>query len=356
MVYGGLGNLGLTCAINTLIQCITHTPVLRKFFLQNIFNENTLAYQLKDVIELLYVKNVTVAPKGFLNKLFTTFPDILHFGEQHDLCELWMLISDKIADEIGQPIPPPPKKLEDDPNNLDNKIHHMIYNCNNKKMSKFVENIQGIQISILQCNNTVCHEQYYNPEVFTTMMVDIPSLSSYSHSHYKTDLINLLLDFYKIEDLASDTWKCDKCEKQNGARKQSKLLKMPRVLIVVLKRFLMTETGNFRKITDPVDISADLEFGFDNKTFKYSLCAMGNHLGSYNGGHYNAITRTKVTDNTRYNTNQSQNSQNSQNKQDNQYEWTCYDDTTCYTMKNSYNDILANNKEAYILFYQIVLD
>jgi ubiquitin C-terminal hydrolase len=254
-----------------------------------------------------------------------------------------MLISDKIADEIGQPIPPPPKKLEEDPANLENKIHHMIYNCNNKKMSKFVENIQGIQISILQCKNSNCNEQYYNPEVFTTMMVDIPP----SQTQKRIDLINLLLDFYKIEELASETWKCDKCAQQYGARKQSKLLKMPKVLIVVLKRFLMTETGNFRKITDSVDISPDLEFGFENKAFKYRLCAMGNHLGSYNGGHYNAIIKSKLP---------KTNSTDQQDKQEKQYEWTCYDDTTCYPLKNNETEILANNKEAYILFYQIISD
>jgi ubiquitin C-terminal hydrolase len=335
MPSGGLGNLGLTCAINTLIQCITHTPILRKFLLQNNFNENTLAYQLKDVIELLYVKNATVAPKGFLNRLFTLFPDILHFGEQHDLCELWMLISDKIADEIGQPIPPPPKTLEEDPNNLENKIHHTIYNCNNKKMSKWIENIQGMQVSVLQCNNPSCNEKYYNPEVFTTMMVDIPI-----EKH--KDLTHLLLDFYKIEELSNSTWKCDKCHQQQGAKKQCKIVKIPKVLIIVLKRFLMTENGNFKKINDPIDITTELEFGFDNKFYKYKICSIGNHLGGYNGGHYNAIVAT--------------NEINKPTQPNNTYIWDCYDDTSCYTIHKNEAEILLNNREAYILFYQLVRD
>ena len=354
MLYGGLGNLGLTCAINTLIQCITHTPALRKFLLQNNFATDTLTYQLKDVVELLYLKKVTVAPKGFLHKLFTLFPDILRFGEQHDLCELWMLIADKIADEIGQPIPSPPKTLEEDPNNLENKIHHTIYNCNNKKMSKWIENIQGLQISILQCKNTSCHETYYNPEVFTTMMVDIPIEKN-------KDLINLLLEFYKIEELDSATWKCDKCGEKCGAKKQCKLVKMPKVLIIVLKRFLMTENGNFKKINDPIDITPDLEFKFDSKIYKYKLYAIGNHMGSYNGGHYNALIATKnsthentqehIQENTQEHIQENTQENITQDKQSN---WNCYDDSTCYPITDNDDNILLNTREAYILFYQII--
>ena len=67
---------------------------------------------------------------------------------------------------------------------------------------------------------------------------------------------------------------------------------------------------------------------------------MGNHLGSYNGGHYNAISLNKET----------------KENQNNSYEFTCYDDTMCYTMNNTEKDILINNKEAYILFYQLIID
>jgi ubiquitin C-terminal hydrolase len=319
MPSGGLGNLGLTCAINALIQCITHTSSLRSFFINNTFNESTLAYQFKDVIQLLYIQQATVAPKALLHRLYSLFPNSFHHGEQHDICELWMLISDKIAEEVGQNIPPPPKTLEEDPNNLENKLHHVLYQCNNKTTSQWIETIQGIQISILQCKNNACLEQYYNPELFTTITVDIPT-------DKPTDLAELLLDFYKIEEM--DGWKCDKCTQCLGAKKQSKLLKLPKVLIIVIKRFLMTEDGSFKKIHNGVNISNDLEFTFDNKTHKYKLNGYGNHLGSYHGGHYTASVC---------------NTENEVNK------WLYYDDTHYSELRDI--DFISN-KEAYILFYE----
>ena len=54
MPSGGLGNLGLTCAINALIQCITHTPSLRTFFINNslwIIQQSNIIC----VIEVAYV-------------------------------------------------------------------------------------------------------------------------------------------------------------------------------------------------------------------------------------------------------------------------------------------------------------
>ena len=320
MPSGGLGNLGLTCAINALIQCITHTPSLRTFFINNSFDESTLSYQFKDVIELLYIKEASVAPKALLARLYTLFPNNLRHGEQHDICELWMLISDKIAEEVGQNMPAPPKLLEDDPNNLENKLHHVVYNCNNKKISDWIQYIQGIQISLLQCKNSNCLEQYYNPELFTTLTIDIPHINN----DKTIDLSSLLLNFYKIEEM--DGWKCDKCKQTQGANKQSKLVKLPKVLIIVIKRFLMTENGSFQKIHSGVNISNDLEFSFNNKTYKYNLYSCGNHLGSYHGGHYTATVY-------------------------NEHNCLYYDDTHIIKLdKPPYE----SNKEVYILFYEMI--
>ena len=328
MLSGGLGNLGLTCALNALIQCITHTPTLRNFFIENTFGDSTLAYQFKDVIELLYIKKATVAPKALLHRLYEFFPNNLHHGEQHDICELWMLISEKIAEEVGQVIPAPPKTLEQDPNNIDNKLHHVMYQCNNKKMSKWLEYIQGIQVSILQCKNDTCSEQYFNPELFTTLTVDTPIDKS-------SDISDLLLDFYKIDEM--DGWKCDKCKQTCGAQKQAKLYRLPQVLIIVIKRFHMTENGRFQKIYNGINISDDLEFTFNNQTYKYKLRSFGNHMGNYNGGHYTATINNTITDDTL--------SISSDNN------WLYYDDTQIMKLDTPQ---FTSNRDVYILFYEMI--
>jgi ubiquitin C-terminal hydrolase len=319
MPSGGLGNNGATCAVNALIQCITHTPLLRRFFLKGDFSEDTLAYQFKDVIKLIHEQQATVSPNGLLRKMYSLFPNILHPGEQHDICELWMLISDKIAEETGESIPPPPKTLEEDPNNLDNKVHHILYNCNNKKTSKWIQLIQGIQLGILQCNN--CLENYHNPELFTALTIDIPI-------NRVSDLTELLLDFYKVEKMDADGWKCDKCGQKQGAKKQTQLAKLPKILIVVIKRFLMNDRGFSIKIQDPVDISEKLDFNFNNKTFKYKLVSYGNHHGNCGGGHYTATVCNE--------------------------EWLYYDDTNVHQIKDTNH--FTNNREAYILFYEMIND
>jgi ubiquitin C-terminal hydrolase len=322
MSSGGLGNLGQTCAVNALIQCITHTPLLRNYFLNNEFDTTTIAYQIKDVIQLLYVQHSTVAPRALLYVLYKVFSKMLQPGEQHDICELWMLISDKIAEDVGEPLPPPPNPLDNDPNNLENKLHHVIYNSNNKKISPWIKYIQGVQISLLQCSNPSCLEKYNNPEVFTTLTVDIPKKGTH-------ELKDLLLQFYRIETLDVEGWKCDKCQQQIGAKKQIQLVKLPKILIIVIKRFAMTATGEFAKIIQPVHIDSELEFTFNNKTSKYSLFAVGNHYGNYNGGHYTASARDE----------------------NDPFKWINYDDTNVNPLQNL--EFLKDNKEAYILFYQM---
>jgi len=328
---GGLGNLGATCAVNTLIQCITHTTLLRKFFLKNTFDEVSISYQIKDVLQLIYEKHATVAPKALLYRLYQLFPNNLHHGEQHDLCELWMLISDKVAEEIGQPMQPPSKTLEEAPNDLENKIHHTIYNCNNKKFSPWIKIIQGIQLGILQCAKQQCSEKYYNPEIFSTLTVDIQK-----NATSVPELRDLLLQFYTIENLDVEGWKCDKCNEQVGAKKQIQLLKLPKVLIVVIKRFLMNEHGNFQKIINPVHINSELEFTFTNSKCKYVLLSVGNHYGHYNGGHYTANCLYVVDSNeTSFTT-----------------KWINYDDENVREISS--NEFLLNNSDAYVLFYEMI--
>jgi len=96
----GIENLGSTCAINSLIQVISRNDILRNIILHSDFPENTIGEQLKEIIDLMYVKNNSIIPRKFLNTLYNIFKDIFYQGEQIDIGELWTFLSDKIADDI----------------------------------------------------------------------------------------------------------------------------------------------------------------------------------------------------------------------------------------------------------------
>jgi len=100
----GIENLGATCAINSLIQVISRNDILRNIILTNDFAEDTISSQLKEIIDLMVVKNNSIIPHKFLNTLYSIFKDIFYKGEQIDIGELWTYLSDKIAEDIA-PLP-----------------------------------------------------------------------------------------------------------------------------------------------------------------------------------------------------------------------------------------------------------
>lgn len=300
----GIENLGSTCAINSLIQVITRNDILRNIILHSDFPDNTIGEQLKEIIDLMYVKNNSIIPRKFLNTLYSIFKDIFYQGEQIDIGELWTFLADKIADDIVI-------KDSQDPNNLllkdyytegivynsDAEFNSAIVNCKllrkkydyyynkfNKKKSIWQKNTQGFYLNTTRC--VYCNLTFYNFEPFTSLNIDIP-----------TDIlcpkISSMISQSLKEEVIQGDWFCTKCNKNTAYKKSTKLWKLPDVLVIIIKRFINIRLKN----EAPIFINDYLTFNkgsiLSNKkdaTYIFSSTAL--HFGSLNGGHYSAICNT----------------------------------------------------------------
>jgi ubiquitin C-terminal hydrolase len=79
----GIENLGSTCAINSLIQVITRNDILRDIILNTDGDtsgtsgtSDTISGQLKEIIELMYVRNNSIVPRKFIHVFYSIFKDI----------------------------------------------------------------------------------------------------------------------------------------------------------------------------------------------------------------------------------------------------------------------------------------
>jgi len=290
---GGLLNLGNTCAINTLIQCIYACTSLRNILLHSSSKNNSITTELIDIITKLS-QGHSLSPKGFVHKLYTIFNHILSPGEECDIGELWLLLGEKISDEFNIEI----NTNEASISNIDASILKM----NNNKDSDWQNAIQGVNICITKCNN--CNENIINTDIFTILTLDLST---------NIEITDMLLSFFKVEELSE--WKCDKCNKQ-GCRKQYQIYKLPKVLVILIKRF----NNNSVKLENPVNILPELNINNNS----YKLKSVGNHFGNYHGGHYTAATLTD--------------------------KWRYYDDISIHNI--DIDIIMNNNTYAYILFYE----
>lgn len=100
----------------------------------------------------------------------------------------------------------------------------------------------------------------------------------------------------------------------------------PNVLVCCFKRFEVLPDGSTKKITDAIPIPMNIRF--ENTDGIYRLCSIGNHVGSIHGGHYYATAKN------------------------NDGKWYTYDDIHI-SMIDDITQVLKNNKNAYILFYEL---
>ena len=285
----GLYNIRNTCCVNALVQCLRHSPSILKALKNSKGNEDTpdiLRRELMDVNRLL--EKTSARPDGLINAIFTIFKRSVVYGEQIDIDELWMLFVDRLESELGHDTECTPShnvhkkaKVGDQFKMLDinSKVQNAKHMYNKGKTSLWLECVQGTHLSVIHCT---CGFSQANIEVFTSVNLEVPEKKQDDPSLSIVDLLNNYTSVEKV-----DHWKCDKCSKTCNASKKINIWDAPDVIIITLKRFKMMPNGNRVKTTVPVQV--DEKFSMEKD---YQLVAIGQHHGSYDGGHYTAICKS----------------------------------------------------------------
>eukprot|EP01114_Cavostelium_apophysatum_P000522 TRINITY_DN10473_c0_g1_i1.p1 TRINITY_DN10473_c0_g1~~TRINITY_DN10473_c0_g1_i1.p1 ORF type:complete len:811 (-),score=191.91 TRINITY_DN10473_c0_g1_i1:1186-3393(-) len=141
------------------------------------------------------------------------------------------------------------------------------------------------------------------------------------------------IDLFSVEERLNEqnTWYCNVCKDHKRATKAIEWYKVPKILIIHLKRFSFAnrlwrdKLDNF--VDFPIkdlDISEFVKSKQPGVSLKYDLFAVSNHFGALGGGHYTAIAKNSKTG-----------------------KWYEYDDSHCSDVKEDE----AKSKAAYVLFY-----
>lgn len=333
----GLENIGATCAANSLIQIICRTKFLRdSILLEKNIPDNTLAIELKEIIQLMYIDKKSLSPRKFITKLYNIFSDIFTFGEQLDINELWLFLFNKISSEIGNELND--NMLIDDNINsneltssisdtnielLYNKCTNVMNNINNNKTSNWLESSQGIILNIITCNK--CKNTLYNFEPFSSIPLDI-------NNNINKSVTNMFRNSLKSY-INKDEWKCNKCNECTEYTKIFKIWKLPPILIFNIKRFDNINVKNHAEIdiNEKIIIKKGNVLSNIDANYNYNLTSIGLHLGDINNGHYCAICKDETDD-----------------------KFILYNDLNINKIEdNNYKKIIKNNKDAYMIIYTL---
>jgi len=337
---------GVTCYINSILAILQQTPIFADYILNanykdKIKNTESILFQLYNIINLSHTyDNYNINPDTF-RKVVSLKNEMWGYQQHQDSQEFLSFLLNSIEEEIAEKVQFIPGRItKSTNNNSQNKFENNLLNimANNcwqnylKNEFSIIKNLfGGMSHVVIICSK--CNNKSHNFDFFQILQLSINNITN-------NTLYECLDEFIKEEKVDKDNMiKCDFCGHYNQSIKQTKLWKLPKILIIQLKRFQSNNYGVINtqrvKISNMIDYPINLNIenyvninNNNNYNYNYSLFAVNNHhsIGNFNSINFGHYTSTVI------------------NRFDNK--WYKFDDAKELTETN---DIISKN--AYNLFY-----
>ncbi|XP_069732387.1 ubiquitin carboxyl-terminal hydrolase 2 isoform X1 [Phaenicophaeus curvirostris] len=331
----GLRNLGNTCFMNSILQCLSNTKELRDFCLQNQYlrdlNNNSrmrtaLMSEFAKLIQVLWTSspNESVSPSEFKMQIQRYAPRFVGYNQQ-DAQEFLRFLLDGLHSEVNRVLVRP-RASTDTLDHLpdDEKSRQMWRRYQEREDSRISDLFVGQLKSSLTCSECGYCSTAFDP--FWDLSLPIPK-----KSYGEVTLMDCLRLFTKEDVLDGDEKPtCCRCKARTRCTKKFSIQKFPKILVLHLKRFSEARIRT-SKLTTFVNFQLkdlDLrEFASQSCNHAiYNLYAVSNHSGTTMGGHYTAYCKNPVSS-----------------------EWHSFNDSRVTPMSSSH----IRSSDAYLLFYEL---
>ncbi|KAF5863737.1 ubiquitin-specific protease doa4 [Aspergillus alliaceus] len=323
----GLANFGVTCYMNSTIQCLNATMMFSRFFVDNRFryyvqknwkgSQGVMPGLFANLIRSLWKGDVEViVPTSFRN-FCGRLNQEWAIDRQQDAKEFFDFVVDCLHEDLNinwQRNPLRPLTFEEEMQRermAVAKVSKIEWDRYCHREESFISSLfAGQHASRLRC--TTCKRTSTTYEAFYSISIEIPPSGA-------GDIYQCLRSYCQEEMLSGDeVWKCPYCKCERVATKQIIITRAPQILVVHFKRFSASKTQSARKIHTPIEFplhglrmddfvysQASLELNGDSKStvardttlatvppFTYDAYGVLRHIGSSMGsGHYISLVR-----------------------------------------------------------------
>ncbi|XP_055666188.1 ubiquitin carboxyl-terminal hydrolase 8 isoform X1 [Falco peregrinus] len=296
----GLRNLGNTCYMNSILQCLCNAPHLADYFNRNLYQDDInrsnflghkgeVAEEFGVIMKALWTGQYKyISPKDFKITIGKINDQFAGYSQQ-DSQELLLFLMDGLHEDLNKADNRKRYKEENNDHLDDFKAAELAWHKHKQlNESIIVALFQGQFKSTVQC--LTCHKKSRTFEAFMYLSLPLASTS-------KCTLQECLRLFSKEEKLTDNNrFYCSHCKTRRDSLKKIEIWKLPPVLLVHLKRF--SYDGRWKqKLQTSVDFpleTLDLSqyvIGPKNNLKRYNLFSVSNHYGGLDGGHYTAYCK-----------------------------------------------------------------
>ena len=292
----GLINLGNTCYMNSVLQCLSHLltfhPKNEGFFNECSNLEDGLMHEWFQFQRKMWSNDnsETVTPINLLRcfRQICSEKD-LYFENfnQNDVDEFLTIFLDLLHESIKRKVTINLRN-KNDKESESSKIVIKGF----ETWKRFYENDYSYIVenfySQLLCL-TICPECYYftsNHDPIQVISLEIPENAETIYDCFDNYTKKRILD-------KDNMWKCDKCNQKVQPHQKTLLFKTSEILIILLKRYTSSLRKNNKFIRYPMNLHLkDYNKNYGTKSSNiYSLNGFCIHSGSLGGGHYYAVSK-----------------------------------------------------------------
>ncbi|XP_022216427.1 ubiquitin carboxyl-terminal hydrolase 8 isoform X2 [Drosophila obscura] len=291
----GLKNLGNTCYMNSILQCLSNTPHLAEYCLSDQYknyisrSNKTNGQVIEEVAALLkelWNGQYKCVASRDLRYVVGQYQKIFRGVDQQDSHEFLTILMDWLHSDLQtldvtrmrETIGAAEKAWLDFTKAKESIILHLFY---------------GQMKSTVKC--VACHKESATYECFSNLSLELPPNANQCQ-------LNQCMDMYFSGERIHG-WNCPNCKTKRDAIKKLDISRLPPVLVVHLKRFYAdpSNTGAYVKkqnyLRFPLQnlemnpyIARAESRAVTPKT--YQLYAVSNHYGTMEGGHYTAFCKS----------------------------------------------------------------